>query len=137
MRELDGKLWSTDGHGYWATKVDGKAVSQHRYVWEKANGPIPAGMQIDHINGDRRDNRLSNLRVVTHQENSKNVKRRKDNKSGVTGVGWHKKVGKWQVQIQADGKYMRIGYFDDWFEAVCARLSANNLYGYHPNHGRR
>lgn len=137
MRELDGKLWSTDRKGYRVGRVDGKVVKQHRYIWEKANGPIPAGMQIDHINGKRDDNRLSNLRVVTHQENTQNAKRRKDNASGVNGVYWNKQGGKWHSRIQVDGGKIHLGYFDDWFEAVCARLSANNTYGFHLNHGRR
>lgn len=109
----------------------------HRVVWEEANGPIPEGLDIDHINGDTRDNRLSNLRVVTHSDNLKNCKRRTDNKSGVTGVRWDKVRSKWAVQITSQGNKLALGRFDDWFEAVCARKSADNYYGFHENHGRR
>jgi hypothetical protein len=138
MRELDGKLWYIDANGYWVhSNSDKTDTKQHRYIWEKANGPIPDGMQIDHINGKRDDNRLSNLRVVSHRENALNSKLRITNKSGVTGVSWHKQRDMWRSDIKNEGKQITLGHFDDWFEAVCCRMSANNLYGYHPNHGRR
>ena len=137
MRELDGRLLCLDSHGYRVAKIDGKTVKQHRYIWEKTNGPIPAGMQIDHINGEPDDNRMENLRLVTRQENMQNAKLSVNNKSGVTGVRWYDKRGKWRSQMQAGGEKIHLGYFDDWFEAVCARLSANNRYGFHTNHGRR
>ena len=137
MRELDGKLWSLDSKGYRVGRMGDKIVKQHRYIWEKANGPIPAGMQIDHINGKRDDNRLENLRLATNQENAQNAKRRKDNASGVTGVCWYERYGKWHSRIQVDGEKIHLGYFDDWWDAVCAKLSAHNRYGFHVNHGRR
>ncbi len=114
-----------------------RAIYTHRVLWEKANGPIPTGLEIDHINGDREDNRLDNLRLVTRQENTKNVRLRDSNTCGVTGVGWFTRRSKWRSRIESDGKAIHLGYFDDWFDAVCARMSANNRYGFHPNHGRR
>lgn len=59
----------------------------HRVVWELHNGEIPEEMQIDHIDGDSTNNKLSNLRTVTQAINSKNCKLRKDNSSGTCGVG--------------------------------------------------
>ena len=109
----------------------------HRVVWEEANGPIPDGMEVDHINGDTKDNRLENLRIVTHSDNLKNTKIRTDNKTGVVGVRWDKWRSKWAVQITSQGKMKPLGRYTDFFEAVCARMSANNRYGFHPNHGRR
>lgn len=58
----------------------------HRVIWELFNGEIPEGMQIDHKDGDRRNNRISNLRLVPAKLNSKNNRKRSDNSSGVTGV---------------------------------------------------
>jgi len=121
---------------YRKVRVDGKLQRLHRVLWADANGPIPAGMQIDHINGDTLDNRLENLRLVTHKDNARNAKRRSDNKSGVTGVHWKKKNQKWTAQIKDNGKQVYLGLHDDWFEAVCARKSAEKRLGYHVNHGR-
>lgn len=55
--------------GYVHLRIGQSFVYAHRLIWEHVNGPIPAGLSIDHINGDRADNRISNLRLVTHQEN--------------------------------------------------------------------
>ena len=55
--------------GYVHLRVGTSWFYAHRLIWEHVHGPIPAGMSIDHINGDRADNRISNLRLVTHQEN--------------------------------------------------------------------
>jgi hypothetical protein len=108
----------------------GKLVALHRVLWEEAHGPIPEGNQIDHINGDIHDNSLSNLRLVTHKGNGHNQRRPSDNTSGVSGVGFHK--GRWRAYVRSK----HLGYFDDWFDAVCARMSANNKHGFHENHGR-
>jgi len=115
---------------------------EHRTVWSAMYGSIPEGREIDHINGDRADNRLENLRLVTRQENMRNAKKSNANTSGCTGVTWNKRAGKWQAQTEVTqpcgkrrGKY--LGVYPDWFDAVCARMSANNRYGFHVNHGRR
>jgi hypothetical protein len=122
---------------YTMKRINGELVAIHRYLWEQVNGLIPKGMQIDHINGDIHDNRMSNLRLVTNQENARNRAVSMNNTSGVNGVSWCKKARKWRPSIGVDGKLLRLGTFDDWFEAVCARMSANNRYGFHVNHGRR
>ena len=122
---------------YRSKRVSGKQDRLHRYVWEQANGPIPEGMIVDHINGNIHDNNLSNLRVISKRENHLNSKVYNTNTSGVTGVCWDKDIQKWRPRIGVEGKLINLGSFDDWFEAVCVRMSANNLYGYHPNHGRR
>lgn len=80
----------------------------HRDVWEKANGPIPDGMFIDHINGDPTDNRLENLRLATCSQNNMNMRRRKDNTSGVKGLYWHTRKdrpnGRWGASVTANGQ---------------------------------
>lgn len=117
-------------------KVSGRHYA-HRVLWTTFNGPIPEGMQIDHINGDKQDNRLSNLRLVSNRENSMNVSKCHRNSSGLVGVHWETRRNKWLANAMIEGKTKYLGRFDDWFEAVCARMSANNLYGFHENHGRR
>lgn len=113
---------------------DGKLKYLHRYVWEQAHGPIPDGMTIDHINGDRMDNRLENLRAITQGEQVRNQRRRS---AKVTGVLSYKDGRRWRVYVGVEGKRKYIGSYTDWFDAVCARMSANNTYGFHANHGRR
>ena len=130
------KIW-INSHGYAMTKIGDKNVRVHRLVWEEANGPIPSGMDIDHINGDRTDNRIENLRPVTRAENMKNCKVYKNSKTGVPGVCWCKVKKKWRVYLVENYKQKHLGYYRDWFDAVCARMSANNKYNFHVNHGRR
>lgn len=123
------------GTGYRMEQINGKQYTVHRVLWETFNGPIPEGMQIDHINGVRGDNTLTNLRLVTKRENQQNAKINTRNTSGALGVGLNR--GKWCARICTPEGRKTLGRYDDWFEAVCARMSANNRYGYHENHGRR
>ena len=123
----------------------------HRFIWKELVGPIPAGYQIDHINGIRTDNRLENLRCIPQAENKRNVKTRVDNSSGVQGVTiWsttrrgNQKVEMWRaVAHNQQGKQV-IKTFSirkygekQAFELACeARKQMEKDFGYHPNHGR-
>ena len=80
--------------------------------------PIPDDLQIDHINGDPSDNRRSNLRLCTNQQNAQNRGAQANNKSGYKGVSWHKHSKKWQSQIKANDKVIPLGYFDDPIDAA-------------------
>ena len=94
---------------------------------------------LDHINGDKADDRWCNLREVTFAGNCRNLPRSKRNTSGVTGVTWHKNAKKWQAHIgttQGDKRLEYLGLFDTKEEAIAARKEAEKLYGYHENHGR-
>lgn len=121
--------------GYLQVRFMNKIHLIHRIVWEMFNGEIPDGMQIDHINHERSDNRIQNLRMVTKISNGRNLTKKINNTSGVTGVSWYKSRGKWRVQIMVDRKSIHIGYFSDFESAVAARISANERYGFHKNHG--
>jgi uncharacterized protein YeaC (DUF1315 family) len=121
-----GYLWvNTKNTGYLA----------HRLIWAFHNGEWPDGC-IDHINGDRSDNSMVNLRVVTHSENNKNAAMRKDNTSGHTGVSWSKPQNKWLAQIKVNRKSIGLGFFDNKQDAISARKEASEKYGFHKNHGR-
>tara|TARA_R110001606_G_scaffold190822_1_gene338772 strand:+ start:384 stop:701 length:318 start_codon:yes stop_codon:yes gene_type:complete len=98
-------------------------------------GDWPAD-QIDHISGDRSDNRIENLREATQTENSRNMKTLANNMSGVMGVSWDKRERHWIATISDDNSSVRLGRFKSFEDAVAARKAAEVEYGYHPNHGR-
>lgn len=108
----------------------------HRVAWVIEKGEIPEGMLIDHQNGVRPDNRLSNLRLATIEQNAQNTKARK-NTSGVHGVFWNSQKEKWQARICVSGQEIHLGFFGDLKLAAEARLEAQKKHGFHPNHGRR
>ena len=122
--------------GYMSVTVCYKRLKAHRVVWCLVNGVWPNG-EIDHIDGNTLNNKIENLRVVTHKENMKNQKVRVSNKSGLIGVHWSNDRCKWVSSISKSGKLKCIGRFHDKFEAICARKSAEVLYDYHDNHGAR
>ena len=121
--------------GYRVANVYGWKNHAHRAIWAMAHGEWPAD-QIDHINGIRDDNRIGNLRAVTRAVNQKNLKRRSDNTSGVTGVSRRSNIDKWCAEIWSNGKKYHIGQFDSFDDAVSARKAAERLHGFHANHGR-
>jgi hypothetical protein len=71
----------------------------------------PAGLMVDHINGDTLDNRPENLRICSHAENMRNRKIHKNNRSGFKGVYFAKDRNKWRAQIRSAGKKFTLGYF--------------------------
>lgn len=108
-----------------------KTFKAHRVAWFLYHGSWPEG-EIDHIDGNAQNNKLENLRDVTHTENTRNMKRRKDNTSGVTGVCYQKSINRWVVRV---GKTY-VGCYKTCDEAVNARRAAEQAAGYHENHGR-
>lgn len=118
------------GRGYRNIRIEGKYYLAHRLIWKLLYGEDPE--EIDHINGNRSDNRITNLRSVCHYENMRNRKRGSDNTSGVMGVSWHKVNSKWRARIGEE----LLGDFDKFEDAVAARKQAEKELGYHPNHGR-
>lgn len=130
-----GWIDGSNGIKYLVTKVKREKVRVHRLAFFYVNGRWPN--QIDHINGNGLDNRISNLREVFGSENNMNTRILKNNISGVHGVSWHKRFGKWQAQITQFKKIIYLGRYDSFFEACCARKSKEKSLGFHPNHGSR
>ena len=122
-------------HGYIVIEINSMPYRAHRLAWLYVYDVWPKEY-IDHVNHIRDDNRITNLREVTRTLNQRNRTKRKDNKSGMTGVYPYGVSGKWGVNIGDDGKQVYLGCFFDKFEAICCRKSAENKYGYHENHGR-
>lgn len=120
--------------GYLTGKIDGSIYKAHRVAWAIYHGEEPTD-QIDHINGIKADNCISNLRVVTNQENHRNSPRLRNNTSGVTGVSWNKKKQKWQALVMVNGRHKYLGCFDILEEAAIARAEASRLYGFSERHG--
>lgn len=98
--------------GYHELRVDSKLYYGHRLAWFYLYGEWPVS-QLDHINRVRSDNRLSNLRLAENSENAQNMSFRVTNKSGRTGVCWHKGAGKWMAQIWCNNKKHHLGVFED------------------------
>ncbi len=105
-------------------RLNEKPRPAHRIIWEMCNGPIPKGMQIDHIDADPWNNRLSNLRLCTRSQNMMNRGRPIHNKSGYKGVSWNPKMGRWRAQIKANGKSVHLGWFSDPSNAHAAYVAA-------------
>ena len=120
--------------GYLRVRVNGKYRMNHEIALE-LSGVFVGDNQVDHVNGNRTDNRLCNLRVVTVCENMKNKRVGKNNTTGVVGVSVHPS-GLYHAHIRVDGRRINLKYTKDKFQAICARMSANNKYGFHKNHGR-
>lgn len=118
-QKLAGYRRSTDG--YWSFMYDGKNYLAHRVIWELHNGPIPEGYEVDHIDVDKTNNMLDNLRLVTHKQNALNTKAK--------GICYRPKLGKWTAQLMVDGKQMHLGTFATDWEAKMAYNFAKDHYG--------
>ena len=109
--------------GYIVIRFKGKNYYAHRLIWLLCKGYFPEN-SIDHINRDPSDNRLDNLREVSHQCNMRNVATRKNSVSGVRGVYWFKRTNKWQSAIRINNTNYHLGYYSNLDEAVAHRLAA-------------
>ena len=125
---------ASDGMGYLHGNILGKTYRIHLIIWLYQTGEFPKE-QIDHINHIKNDNRWINLREASHLENAKNQSQKINNTSGVTGVVWDKSRQKWIAQIMANKRYINLGRFSSFEEAVLARKEAEITYGFHENHG--
>lgn len=121
---IKGYHWYINDSGYAVANVKGehnRKVRMHRLVME----PVPEGMEVDHIRNSpecrnrKLDNRKSNLRFVTHAENSYNKVRRADNKSGHPGVYWDKRDGRWIAKIRKNGKSKQKSFPSGCLKEAC------------------
>jgi hypothetical protein len=129
--KVKGQVAGCDTNGYRIVKLDCQGIKAHRIIWKMHYGTEPKG--IDHINHQGTDNRLENLRIADQKINNRNASKRVDNSSGFTGVVRRKK--RWAAIIFIEGKHNFLGSFKELEEAISMRLTANDHYGYHDNHG--
>lgn len=112
------------GNGYCYVSVDGRRHLAHRLAWLYSHGAWPAG-DIDHINGNRTDNRLANLRAVSREVNNQNRRKtRCNNKCGLMGVSWHAHSRCWRARIMIRGREISVGHYGTKEEAHAAYLEA-------------
>ena len=138
IRSKAGSLAGTKtNNGYIILKLNGINIQAHRVVYELHHGEQDwAAYEIDHINGIRHDNRISNLRLVDRLENMKNKKKYKSNRSGHVGVYWNKSLSKWQGQVRVNTKPIYLGVFDSKQDCINAVESKRKELKFHVNHGR-
>ena len=121
-----------DWNGYRGIKVDGKGYQAHRLAWLYVYGEHPK-QQIDHINRDKTDNRITNLRDVSGSQNRENqLSPYKNNKLGVQGVSKWKQ--KYKAQIQVAGVVTYLGLHETIEEAHQAYINAKNKYHIQEHH---
>ena len=108
--------------GYMCMSVKGKRHLAHRLAWIYMMG-FDAEYQVDHKDGDKLNNRWSNLRHVTNACNMQNQKTRSTNTSGFTGVCWSKRQLMWSSTIYINGSSKHLGYHDSALEAALARVT--------------
>ena len=136
--ESDSKRWNSrfdgnpagcegvDGFGrvYFRVRFKGNMYFAHRIVYALVHGVDAGRLQIDHIDGDGRNNKPSNLRLATNSENAQNRGTPRNNTSGRKGVYWHKPLGKWYAQIKINRRGTHLGLFDSLDEASAAYETA-------------
>ena len=121
--------------GYIFIRLPNKLYRAHKLAWLYVYGEIP-NMEVDHIDNNKHNNAIQNLRLSTSTQNKYNAKLRKDSSSKVKGLHWHKKNKKWQIHIVANKEKFHLGYEKDFFEACCIVTSARNkLHKEFANHG--
>jgi hypothetical protein len=128
------KVGCANGEGYLTVGINYKRYLVHRIIWAMHdNDPVAI---IDHINSDKLDNRIENLRAADDIINTRNAKLRCDSTSGIKGVSWNKRERKWAGQVWHLGKLYRTKMFKDKNEcAAKVRELREELHGEFARHG--
>jgi hypothetical protein len=125
-------IWtaSRTSHGYGKIGVNGRLAAAHRLSFELSKGPIPAGMQVDHVCFNRGCVNPAHLRLATNKQNNEHRSgARRDSSSGVRGVYWHSRAKRWQASTRHNGRTIHLGLFDTLAEAdVAVRAKRRELF---------
>jgi hypothetical protein len=113
---------SPNTKGYWDIGLGGRLYKAHRLAWLYAFGEWPPH-QVDHRDGNRRNNAIANLRLATNQQNQANRGPQRNNTSGHKGVSWHRRERKWVAQMKVSGRKVNLGQYAD-FERACEAYRA-------------
>lgn len=124
---------AVNDRGYKTGSFENHGILAHRLIWYSVFGDWPVN-EIDHINGNKSDNRMANLREATRTENCRNLSLNINNTSGQAGVNFHK--GSWIARIGGGKTRQHIGTFKSFDEAVAARKKAEISLGYSARHGK-
>lgn len=125
------------GQGYVMLQVCKRRYGAHRLAWLYVYGELPT-QQVDHINGNRSDNRINNLRLATNSQNQGNRSINCNSQSGHKGVQWSKQKRKWKAVIQISGERKFLGLFDTVEDAGHAyRRAAKSYFGEYSYYSRR
>ena len=135
-RKLSRPAGTVKRDGYVGVVICGTNFPAHRIAYLLHYGDCPLDMVVDHENHIRADNRISNLRLVSTYDNARNVSVGRNRTTGVIGVYYNKGKKKFAAQIWAGGKAKYLGLYQTLEDAAEARRKANELYGYHKNHGK-
>jgi hypothetical protein len=122
------KLTARNQDGYYSVGVNGRTRPWHRLVYEHFNGPIPRGIQVDHIDGNPGNNLISNLRLATNAENQRNTGKYSNNTSGARGVYFHRRNQKWVAHIRFNGILKHLGCYHSLDDASLAYETAAKEY---------
>lgn len=125
--KMGDKAGKQNAFGYIQIKIDRKDYYAHRIVWVMHNGSIPKGMFIDHIDNDKSNNRISNLRLATKSQNGCNKPKNKNNTSGFKGVSFHKGIGKYVAQIKVNNKGKSLGAYNTAEDAALAYQKESSI----------
>ena len=126
-RNAGNQIVGKDGKGYFAVQLYKRKYRAHRVAWAHFYGQWPI-LDLDHINGDKTDNRIENLREATVAQNGHNVGLTSRNTSGVRGVFWHKGARKWQAGICYLGQEIYLGLYVKLEDAIKRRQEAEAQY---------
>ena len=118
----------TQPNGYVQIGIGGNLYA-HRLAWLYVHGYMPEH-GVDHIDRNPGNNRIDNLREASQICNSRNCGSRSHNTSGVKGVSWYKPRCKWNAYITVNRRRFNLGYYDDFNDAVCVRLAAEQCLGW-------
>lgn len=117
---------SDHGRGYLIVPIQYKHYYVHRIIYMMHHNNIPH--IVDHIDGNKSNNKIENLRPATREQNARNSIKQSNNTSGEKNVYWHKSSNKWQVSLSIDGKLKHCGSFANFEQAKIAAHAAREKY---------